>query len=282
MGAALSVLFTLAGIGQAQPEADNAKLVKAWLAVCKSHADAYVISSAANLEEKFKMLPDPIFRHTQPVRGDDIGAVWLWVREDGRPGAVGTVFAYSGGAGGGGNRIVAHEFHSLLDQPLLALWRGNKQWAATKPGLEWSPIPGSPAPADSPARRARQMTALSGQFQAHEINFQGDRWELRLVAKPVYRYELKKTDAALDGAMFVFCQGTDPEVFLLIEARPTAEGPRWFCACAAFSDYELHVRHRDAEVWAPARGTPNDRQAPHWWYGYIERTRLPDEAAPKP
>ncbi len=282
MGAGVSLLLALAGVGQAQPEADTAKLVKAWLAVCKDHAEAYVISPAEKPAEKFKMLPDPIFRHTQPVRGDDIGAVWLWVREDGRPAAVGTVFAYSGGAGGGGYRIVAHEFHSLLDQPLLALWRGKRQWAPTKPGLEWSPIPGSPAPAGSPAQRGRQMTELSRQFQAHEINFQGDRWELRLVAKPVYRYELRKTEAVLDGAMFVFCQGTDPEVFLLIEARPTAEGPRWFYACSAFSDYELHVRHRDAEVWGPARGAYNDGTAPHWWNGTVERTRLPEEGAPKP
>ena len=277
MGAAVSVLLALAGVGQSQPEADTAKLVKAWLAVCKDHAEAYVISPATKPEEKFKMLPEPIFRHTQPVRGDDIGAVWLWVRADGRPAAVGTVFAFSYNAGGGGYRWVSHEFHSLLDQPLLALWRGKKQWAPTKPGLEWKPIPGSPAPADSPARRGRQMTELSGQFQAHEIDSRGNRWELRLVAKPVYRYGLKKTDAVLDGALFVFCQGTDPEIFLLIEARPTAEGPRWFYACAAFSDYELHMRHRETEVWTVPHGTSNDRAAEHWWFGYVERTRLPEK-----
>jgi hypothetical protein len=281
MGAAVSVLLALAGVGQSQPEADTAKLVKAWLGVCKGHAEAYVISPADKPAEKLRMLPDPVFRHTQPVRGDDIGAVWLWVREDGRPAAVGTVFAFSGGAGGGGYRWMAHEFHSLLDQPLLALWRGKKQWAPAKPGLEWKPIPGSPAPAGyplgAPAQRGRQMTELARQFQAHEIDKRNSRWELRLVAKPVYRYELKKTDAALDGAMFVFCQGTDPEIFLLMEARPTAEGPRWFYACATFSDYEVHVRHRETEVWVDQIAPYEDRAAAHWLQGYIEKTRLSEK-----
>ena len=187
MGAALPVLFTLAGIGQAQPEADSAKLVKAWLAVCKGHAEAYVISPAAKPEEKFKMLPDPIFRHSQPVRGDDIGAVWLWVREAGRPAAVGTVFAFSGGAGGGGNRWMAHEFHSLLDQPLLASGEARSDGPPRSPGWSGSRSPG--------ARRRP-----------------GTLW----VRGP--------KGAADDGA----------------------------------------------------------RAAAHWLQGYIEKTKLPDEAAPKP
>jgi hypothetical protein len=189
---------------------------------------------------------------------------------------VGTVFAYSGGAGGDGYRHVAHEFHSLSEEPFVATWRDKKQWSPKKPGLEWKPIPGAPKPADSPAQRLRQMGELARQFHGHEVDFRGGRWELRLVPKPVYRYELKKTEAVEDGALFVFCQGTDPEIFLGIEARRTQAGYQWHYACAAFSDYELHMRHQETELWNPPRETYDNRTAPHWWNGVIERTRLPE------
>jgi hypothetical protein len=211
----------------AKPGDDSSKLVSDWLKVCKSHAVGYVIRPEGKPTSVFKLLPDPVFRHSQPVRGDDIGAVWLWVDENGRPAAVGTVFAYSGGAGGDGYRQVAHEFHSLSDEPIVATWRDKKQWSPNKPGLEWKPIPGAPKPADSEAQRLWQMREFARQFQGHEADPRGGRWELRLVPKPVYRYELKKTEAVQDGALFVFCQGTDPEIFLGIEARRTQAGYQW-------------------------------------------------------
>src|SRR4029450_2592840 len=49
---------------------------------------------------------------------------------------------------------------------------------------------------------------------------------LRLVRQAVYRYEQTPQDV-IDGGMFAFVQGTDPEVFLIVEAVKTAEGPRW-------------------------------------------------------
>ena len=44
-----------------------------------------------------------------------------------------------------------------------------------------------------------------------------DREELRLLPKPLYRYE-PKAGPVIDGAVFAFVMGTDPESLLLIEA----------------------------------------------------------------
>ena len=41
---------------------------------------------------------------------------------------------------------------------------------------------------------------------------------MRLLAHPIYHYENTKGDL-IDGGLFAFVQGTDPEVFLLVEAR---------------------------------------------------------------
>jgi hypothetical protein len=55
----------------------------------------------------------------------------------------------------------------------------------------------------------------------------GQRTELRLLSTPVYRYQV-------DGALFAFvcAVATDPEAFLLLEARKTDEGPRLHYAFA--------------------------------------------------
>ena len=276
MSAATLLALMLSCASQVQPKDDaEAELRKAWLKVCTQHAMDYRICPTGKPKEEFKFIATPIFRHAQPARGaGDIGGVWLWVQADGRPGVVGTVFAFNAGEG---YRWVAHEFHSLADEPLTAVWREREQWVPARAGLDWKPIPNAPAPADSPEQRLRQIRSLSERFKAHSIDFRGGRWELRLIPKPVYRYELKKPDAVLDGALLAICQGTDPEIFLAIEARKAGDGYRWHYACAAFSDYELRAQLDDTEVWAPPKGTPNSRREPHWWYGFIERTRLPEE-----
>ncbi|MHB8953040.1 MAG: hypothetical protein ACYC4U_08655 [Pirellulaceae bacterium] len=265
-----------------KPEATVNRLVTDWLEVCSSHAKDYQIHPSDKPDNVFKLLPNPIFRHSQPVRGDDIGAVWLWVDDNGRPGVVGTVFAYTGGAGSDGYRHVTHEFHSLSDEPIVATWRNKRQWSPVKPGLEWNPIPVAPTPADSPAQRMRQMGELARQFHGHEVDSTGGRWELRLVPKPVYHYALKETAVVQDGALFVFCQGTDPEIFVSIEARRTQSGYQWNYACAAFSDYELHMRHQETEVWAAPRETYAIATAAHWWNGQIEPAPLREDTTKPP
>ncbi|MAG94065.1 MAG: hypothetical protein CMJ48_09980 [Planctomycetaceae bacterium] len=50
--------------------------------------------------------------------------------------------------------------------------------------------------------------------------------QLRRLSQPIYRYESDNANL-LDGAMFAFVQGTDPEVFLLLEARSKGNNHQW-------------------------------------------------------
>ena len=77
--------------------------------------------------------------------------------------------------------------------------------------------------------------------------------------------------------MFLFCQGTDPEVILLLEARQLEGRRAWFYALAPFTDYGLSVTLDGTEVWSLARGHRPTRTSPHWWNGRMETKKLSAE-----
>ena len=108
----------------------------------------------------------------------------------------------------------------------------------------------APTPAATPGARLLQMRQLAQEFTGYEVDRDQKRWELRLLPTPLYRYPSADT-AVLDGAVFALMSnaGTDPEVLLVIEARREGGKMRWEYACGRFSDWDLHVRHKDQEVF---------------------------------
>src|SRR5688572_23397784 len=146
----------------------SAQRVAAWLKVSQDHASDYHLAHQDRPDMPLKRLPKAVFRHSQPVRGDDIGAVYLWVDDAARPAALGTVFAYS--YGDSGERWVAHEFHSLSSGPLLGKWRGASAWSPNKAGVEWKEVPEAPAPAESDGARLRQMRQIGRRMAAHSTD----------------------------------------------------------------------------------------------------------------
>lgn len=67
--------------------------------------------------------------------------------------------------------------------------------------------------------------------------------------QPLYRYEEPKGDL-LDGALFTFVQGTDPQVLLLIEARRDDSGKAsWQYALARLNGITLRAFYNDRKVW---------------------------------
>lgn len=267
--------LVLGCFGQAELGRESqAKLTEGWLRVCAARAKDYRIHPTRKADEEFRLLPKPVFYHNQPVRGDDIGAVYLWVQEDGRPAVIGAIFAFSTSSIKDGSRTVFHEMHSLAEVPVTAAWRGRAK--SIEAHFEWKPVPDAPPPAESATQRLRQIRLLSHRFRAHSIDRRGGRWELRLIPRPLYHYEAKGNDLALGGALFAFCQGTDTEIVLALEARRTADGYRWHYGCADFSDYGLYMRFGDAEVWK----SPRDFMSGLKWTSKFYRIRLPEGRKP--
>jgi hypothetical protein len=70
---------------------------------------------------------------------------------------------------------------------------------------------------------------------------------MRLLTQPLYRYQSPESKA-LDGALFVFAEGTDPETFLLLEATG-GERPAWNFALSRMNIVEFRAKYRGREVW---------------------------------
>jgi hypothetical protein len=86
---------------------------------------------------------------------------------------------------------------------------------------------------------------------------QSDREEMRLLPKPIYRYKLddRKTvhPDLIDGALFAFVQGTDPEAVLLIEAIRQGSRTEWQYAFGRATGAGLKARPGSSVVWTAPR-----------------------------
>ena len=261
---ALSLILVLAAAG-----ADDA-LSKKMLPLYVKEAETYSIAVESAPTKQLELKKEPVFEWLNPARGDQQGAVFLWLR-DGRPAALACIFSHPHDKLPG--RQVMHELHALDPEKLVVKRDEYNQWKP-QAGLARRELPESPAPATAPGTRLLQMRRLAQEFTGHSVDRDGKRWELRLLPTPMYRYPATKT-GVVDGALFALMSnaGTDPEVLLLIEAKEVEGKPRWEYACGRFSDWELHVSRKDKEVYAsvPSDANPFFHDPLHLYRIYPEK-----------
>jgi len=196
-------------------------------------------------EKMLEIVDKPVLRWGNQARDNDDGAVFVWTRR-GRPQAVVAIFLI-------GNRTM-HELCSLAETPLTATWgESSNVWRPAKAGVVFRKVPDAPDPAETRRARLTQMRKIAGHFTAAtsappDYTGGGSHGELRLLPQPLYRNEEEST-LALDGALFTFAFGTDPEVLLVLEARHTSEGPIWHYAAAPFTDFAIELKYKEEPVW---------------------------------
>jgi hypothetical protein len=242
------VLFFAVGVDE--PEAARAQRERLFK-LHQGDALEYTIYRDASQKQKLELRKEPVYVWTNPVRTtQQDGLVFIWTSR-GRPEAIGTIFS----SAAGGERGINHELHSLSLSTLDVHRAGTHKhlWTPRVAGIELAPIEGAPIPARSAAQRLGQMRALAREFSAATRDSQDNRWELRLLAQPLYRYASTDPEV-LDGALFAFVTsaGTDPEAILIIEARqpPGTSNPIWHRAVARFTDLILSVRYKATEIFA--------------------------------
>jgi len=188
-----------------------------------------------------------VLRYVNHARESSSGTLVLWLYQ-GRPEAAATVYDWYGRIGHGfvslsrGNKMIAREGQRVI-------------WHPAKPGIEFRPVPDAPQPADTAAERLRQMKTLSKHFGSTLLGWKednSDREALRLLATPLYRHKSKAPDL-LDGVVFAFVQGTDPETLLLLEAARVGDRYEWQYGFARQTHGALDGRYRGKVVWTAER-----------------------------
>jgi hypothetical protein len=213
-------------------------------AITQKVAEAYRVTASDARDEALRLEPKSVLQWSNPVAGSFHGSVFIWTSK-GRPEVIASIYKKY-------VPLPTHlgiEFHSLTEGRAKAERDGHDEWLPSRGGVEFKPIPDAPAPADTPAKRLRQLRTLAAEFSATETTRDAVTRRLRMLTQPIYRYESTDT-AVLDGALFAFVEGTDPELFLLIEARAGDKGPTWHYALARMNSIEFHAMHKGREVWS--------------------------------
>ena len=234
------------------PSADDSEEAKQarWRRIFDGVAAEYQLVSDAE-SEPLKLLNRATYTWARSgPHGGTYGAVYIWTNQ----GNAEAVACFWRSPGPDGKLSVAHELHSLSPIVLNSRRVGPHHWQP-QAGVKRHLVPDAPAPASSSAGRLQQMRAICRDFSARSVSSGGDRTELRLLPQPLYRYQ-STNPAVVDGALFAFvCSiGTDPEVFLQLEAIKTAHGTEWHYAVSRFSHMNLFVNHKEREVWQAIRG----------------------------
>jgi hypothetical protein len=142
----------------------------------------------------------------------------------------------------------SHEFQSLATEPLEGKREGKTVWNSQQAGIQWQTIAEQPAVSDSKLIRTRQLRAMANRFRIEKTDRKQVSRELRLLGQPIFRYGSDDSDV-IDGAIFAFVQGTDPEVFLLIETRTVAGVLEWHYALARMNSVKFVAHYQGHEIW---------------------------------
>ena len=175
-------------------------------------------------------------------RSTEQGVLMVWL-DEGMPMVLASLFTYEYQG-----VKMKHEFASVTTERLTATYNGKRAWAPKKPGLTWEKweTAGS-SPGKAKAIRLGQMRAIARKFHVDlkDAYNENKTSRLRFMPQPVFRFASEKYDT-VDGAIFSFCIGTDPEAFLMVRA---VEAGHFEYAFVRSIDWDLKAWLGKQQVW---------------------------------
>ncbi len=204
----------------------------------------------------------PVLRYSNPVRNFfSDGATFLWL-DGNRPLAAGTISVRGSGE-------VWREFTSFSGHPLRCIHEERPVWTPQSGNLVHKPVTNAPKPASSPRLRMIQMRQLARRYTVNmqESQANPDKVQtLRLLQNPLYEWSDGKA-GRVKGAVFSFCETTDPEALLLLEIDDPDGEPIWTYSFARMTSHPLILSIDDREVlylkgyWANPRARDDSYDA---------------------
>jgi hypothetical protein len=216
---------------------------------------------------------DPLLRWSSPISGKSDGILVVFAFDRGRPAAIGKFFPHSTP----GQWV--NQFSVVASDNALIMRSGEPFWKPAEYICKFADLADSPTPAEKPAARLSQMRQIAREFSVTD-HFGGaeiTQHPLRLMPEPIYRYS--GAEEILDGALFAFALGTNPECNLLIEAYQDKTAKRYRYAFVPMTIYELQAKYKTEPVWEIERRMvfgPDCRK----FYASIYQPE-PGEAAPE-
>lgn len=260
------LLFAIGGVGQADEPTDKnsteAKREQAQAERLRAEAlrRAKDIRVVAEDGSPITLIEQPVLRFGEPTRGNEDGSLWVWGKK-GRPLVMAELYRNAG------NKVRWVHAITQTSTELVVAETESGRWAPRQSQLDLTAILDAPAAAKQKTARLGQLKTLARRFKAHEFwKPDNTRYELRLLIRPLRRYEDAAT-GLLDGAVFVFANGTNPEILMFVEAHAGDDGAsKWLIGFAPLGSAELHVTRNDEDVWKQPRapgvvGRPSD---PYW------------------
>jgi hypothetical protein len=175
---------------------------------------------------------------------------------------------------------------SLSEEPLRATVDEAVLWNTSAGDLDWKAFEPSSIPARTAPARLRQMRGFVERFEIvlddSRNNIRGNPEALRKLTRPLFRYDNVET-GVIDGALFAFVKGTDPEAVLLVEARENLPaGKSWHYALARMNCDALSAK-LDGTVVKRFANVRERKFDPRWPYSVMvwpEQPKGREPAAP--
>ena len=223
-----------------------------------------VARPAAGKELPLKLVAKPILRYSDPGGITTDASIWAWGTK-GRPAALAGIFFLNQD---GMESKWSCELLSLADDGVRVRSPAGWSWSPDKTGLQWLPI--ADAPGDSQRQRLRQMKEIAERFDVSTTE-RMQRSQLRLMIQPLHRYS-DEDQGLIDGALFSYASGTNPETVLILECRTTAGGSEWHAAFVRFGANICQARQDDKVVWECAAVKSWNPKEPYFsQFGPVEK-----------
>lgn len=204
-------------------------------------------------KREVKLEPKSLLRWSNPGTGRVFGDLYV-ATDEGRPMVVMSLFYAWQPANG-----FHVELHSLTAGELTGRRAGAVTWSPSRPGMVLKGVPGSEKPAGTAVARLAQMKGMAREFSVvledRRVSDAGEEQALRLLSQPLYRYPAG-VPGAVDGGLFAFALGTDPEIFVLLEGRET----EWQYGLVRMNDGVLTVLYRGKEAQRFERAAERDHE----------------------
>jgi len=262
-----AILFAAVGLLCAwSATAQEHDLSQATLATMRQHVTTLRAVSRTSKGEDLplKLVATPVLRYSDPGGITTDASIWVW-GGPGRPPVVAGVFFLTQEDR---EPKWSCELLSLADGGVTVSSKVGWNWAPDDGELKWLAI--EDVPAESQRQRLRQMKELAERYEI--TTFEGMlKSQLRLMIQPLYRYADEER-GLIDGAIFAFASGTNPEALLVVECRKTDGVPAWRAAFARFGANACKAQKGKTMVWESSAIQSWNAKEPYFsQFGPVER-----------